>query len=74
LQALARQEGIELAGWRIGAAMFSALEDAEPATDLVEIEQSMLGGPGLWLRAEPDEDPEQADALAALIAIQVGGA
>ena len=28
----------------------------------------MLGGPGLWLRAEPDEDASQADALAAIIA------
>jgi hypothetical protein len=74
LQALARREGIELAGWRIGAEMFRELEEAEPATQLVEIEQASVGGSGLWLRAEPDEDPEQADALAAMIAIQLGGA
>jgi len=74
LQALARREGIELAGWRIGAEMFRALEEAEPATDLVDVDQATVGGSSLWLRAEPDEDPEQADALAAMIAIQLGGA
>ena len=74
LQARARREGIELAGWRIGASMFQSLEEAEPATDLVEIEQAAVGGSGLWLRAEPGDEPEQADALAAMIAIQLGGA
>lgn len=69
LQETGRREGIELAGWRLGAAMFAALETAEPATDLIEIEQAALGGPALWLRAEPDEDPQQADALAAILAI-----
>ena len=33
------------------------------------ISQDMLGGPGLWLRAEPGENREQADALAAIIAM-----
>lgn len=74
LQALARREGIDLAGWRIGAEMFDALETAETSGDLAVIEQSSLGGPGLWLRAEPDEAPEQADALAAMIAIGLTGA
>ena len=54
--------------------MFRELEEAEPATQLIDIEQASVGGSGLWLRAEPDEDPEQADALAAMIAIQLGGA
>ena len=31
----------------------------------------MLGGGGLWLRAEPGEDRAQADALAAIIAIGI---
>ena len=35
--------------------------------DLAPIDQEMLGGSPLWLRAEPDEDPAQADALAAVI-------
>lgn len=64
LQDLARREGIELAGWHLGAEMFSALETADAGADLIEIEQSALGGAALWLRAEPDEDAAQADALA----------
>lgn len=69
LQAQARDQGIELAGWQIGAGLFRDLEAATPAEHLTEIEQADLGGPGLWLRAEPDEDPAQADALAAILAI-----
>lgn len=69
LQAAARAEGIELAGWRIGPTLFSELETAQPDEALTLIEQDALGGPGLWLRAEPEEAPEQADALAALLAI-----
>ena len=62
---------IELAGWCFGSSLFSALVDAElpSAETLTDIPQDVVGGAGLWLRAEPDEDPEQADALAALIAI-----
>ncbi|MFA9200951.1 MAG: hypothetical protein ACEQR8_07140 [Cypionkella sp.] len=67
LAARGRREGIELAGWSLGAELFAALETAEPAASLAPIFQATLGGPGLWLRAEPDEAPEQADALAALI-------
>lgn len=70
LLALGRSEGLTLGGWTLGAAMIRALETAEPAlaTGQSAIAQTMLGGPGLWLRAEPDEDPRQSDALAALIA------
>jgi hypothetical protein len=73
LQTTARGDGIELSGWAIGAAMFRALEDAEPGNALAEIGQDLVGGTGLWRRAEPDEDPEQADGLAALIAIGMSG-
>ncbi|RDC60087.1 hypothetical protein HME9302_01286 [Alteripontixanthobacter maritimus] len=67
----ARIEGMELGGWHIGAQMFRELEAATVAPDAVQavIDQSVIGGAGLWLRAEPDDDPEQADALAAIIAI-----
>jgi hypothetical protein len=70
LLALGRSEGLMLGGWTLGAAMIRALETAEPALAPGQsaIAQAMLGGPGLWLRAEPDEDPRQSDALAALIA------
>lgn len=65
-----RESGLILGGWTIGPAMLRALESAEPALGAgqAEITQTMLGGPGLWLRAEPDEDAAQADALAAIIA------
>ncbi|MFN4019283.1 MAG: hypothetical protein ACK4IC_02065 [Erythrobacter sp.] len=70
LLALGRSEGLVLGGWPLGAAMIRALCDAEPrlADGQSEIAQSALGAPGLWLRAEPGEDPRQADTLAAIIA------
>jgi hypothetical protein len=75
LQALARSEGIETAGWTFGAALFRDLEQAAVPDNplLADIEQDALGGAGLWLRAEPDEDPEQADALAAIVALGLVG-
>lgn len=71
LSSNARTQGIELAGWTIGAAMFSSLEKAVANTDSQQavIHQSDIGGGSLWLRAEPDDDPEQADMLAALVAM-----
>ena len=71
LEKAGRSEGIELAGWSLSSKMFAALSDAEkPASKtLADIPSNAVPGARLWLRAEPDEDPEQADALAALIAI-----
>jgi hypothetical protein len=68
-----RDEGLMLGGWQLGAAMIRVLENAEPvpAPGQTAIVQTQLGGPGLWLRAEPDEDAGQADALAAIIASTV---
>jgi hypothetical protein len=70
LLALGRSEGLVLGGWPLGAGMIRGLADMEPrlAEGQSEIAQSALGGPGLWLRAEPDEDPRQSEALAAIIA------
>lgn len=67
----ARSKGIELAGYRLSAAMAEGLQAALPVArpGMSVIEQEMLGGGGLWLRAEPDEDAGQADALAAVIAV-----
>lgn len=69
-----RAEGLVLGGWAVGARMFAELEDAEPALapGQSDIAQTALGGPGLWLRAEPGEDPGQADRLAAIIAETFG--
>ncbi|GGD93420.1 hypothetical protein GCM10011515_11540 [Tsuneonella deserti] len=72
--ATARRDGIELAGWWIGPGMFKALETATHAASLAMIEQADIGGAGLWLRAEPDEDPEQADKLASILAMGITGA
>ncbi|MCB2066272.1 MAG: hypothetical protein KDE15_06495 [Erythrobacter sp.] len=61
-------EGITLAGLDLGAPMFAALSTGDlPEGKLAEIPQNLLGGPGLWLRAEPAHDPAQADALAQLV-------
>lgn len=71
LEELGRSHGVELAGWPLGAELFAALSDATISTSqfLTDITQENVGGSGLWLRAEPDEDPEQADVIAAIIAI-----
>lgn len=64
-----RLKGLELSGYSCSADLLSGLDGAVPAdsTLQVPIRQSELGGGALWLRSEPAEDPEQADALAALI-------
>lgn len=65
-----RTEGLELAGYQLGGSMIAEFEAAEPALceGQTEIAQSDLGGPGLWLRAEPDHNQDQAEKLAAIIA------
>lgn len=69
-----RRTGLELAGYRLGPDMIRELETAEPSDGaaLANIAQGDLGGAGLWLRAEPDHDPAQADALAALVVAELG--
>jgi hypothetical protein len=64
-----RRAGIELAGYPLGPRLVSELETAEPGggAALANIGQADLGGPGLWLRAEPDHSAEQATALASLV-------
>lgn len=69
-----RKGGLELAGFRLGALMIAELEKAEPVggTALANISQAELGGSGLWLRAEPDHSPEQAEALVSRIIRSIG--
>lgn len=62
-------EGIELTGHRLGAEFIRQIQTLAPPAGASEVGQDMLGGGGLWLRAEPDEDTAQADALAAILAI-----
>jgi hypothetical protein len=68
-----RERGLTLGGYRLGPRMIADLEAPEPAlpAKLRDIAQGDLGGPGLWLRAEPDYDPRQADALAAIVAMEL---
>ena len=68
-----RERGLELAGYRLGPEMVAALTEADlPAPGRQrDIAQSDIGGPGLWLRAEPEHDPKQADALAAIVAMEL---
>jgi hypothetical protein len=65
-----REAGLEIAGYQLGPEMIRELELAEPSggAALANIAQADLGGAGLWLRAEPDHDPAQAEALAAIVA------
>ena len=73
LTELALKQGIELAGHRLGPAFISQFQSLTPPVGLLmhDIPQDMVGGAGLWLRAEPDEDRQQADALAAIVAIGI---
>ena len=73
LLASGRKEGLGLAGYRLGPDMIAELDEAEfvPTPQTRLIEQVEIGGSPLWLRAEPTDDPEQADALAALIAVSL---
>lgn len=73
LLAEGRERGLELAGYRLGPAMVAALAAAElPTANLQrDVSQGDVGGPGLWLRAEPEHDPKQADALAAIVAMEL---
>jgi len=69
-----RREGLTLGGWSLGPEFLRELESASPTPNVSQstIDQAQLGGSGLWLRAEPDEDAGQAAALAKLIADTVG--
>ncbi len=64
-----RNHGLELAGYRLSAALVAGLDAAlhEDEGQRV-IRLSDLGGSALWLRSEPGEDPVQSAALARLIA------
>ncbi|MDE8653545.1 hypothetical protein [Novosphingobium album (ex Liu et al. 2023)] len=72
LMELALREGIELTGHRLGAEFVRQFEQLVPGTDprIGQIAQEAIGGSGLWLRAEPGESPTQADALAAILALE----
>lgn len=66
-----RAEGLVLSGWALGADFIDEFMRMEPPAALraTTVDQDMLGGGGLWLRAEPGEDAAQAEALAAVIMV-----
>jgi hypothetical protein len=68
-----RVSGLTLAGWDLGATLITELENGEfePHAGHKVIEPADVGGQLLWLRAENDFDPEQADALASLICAEI---
>lgn len=68
LMAEGLQSGLSLAGYRLSAEFLQQFQLLAPELSTT-IEQETVGGGGLWLRAEPDEDRHQADALAAVLAI-----
>ena len=69
----ARDQGIEIAGFPLSPEFWREFEPMIAAQNARVIEQAEVGGSGLWLRAEPDEAPEQADALAAILTWGVTG-
>ena len=70
LLAQGREHGLELAGYRLGAAFLAEFAELEADTaGRMTITPDLLGGPPLWLRAEPAESADQSDALAAIVAV-----
>ncbi len=67
------EAGLELGGYQLSAGMLRDLQAivVPDGVGLTVVEQEMIGGSPLWLRAEPDEDRAQADALAAVISIGI---
>jgi hypothetical protein len=63
------KHGLDLAGFTLSGEMIRQLHEAQTADEagLTSIGQDLVGGRPLWLRAEPDHDPAQADALAAIV-------
>ena len=65
LLALGAKDGLTLAGYELGPTMLAGLSEAQAGDS--DISQTALGGPGLWLRAEPSHDAAQAVKLAGIL-------
>ena len=74
LLARGRMRGLDLAGYPLGPVMVTQLaaETAPQTGALPVIAQSQLAAPGLWQRAEPDEDAAQSARLATIIVQSLG--
>lgn len=64
----ARESGLWIAGYDISPSLFTGLLEAQQCEAAITLQGGDLGGPGLWLRAEPSEAPEQSQRFADLIA------
>jgi len=64
LLAIGQAKGVALAGYDLGAAMMRDLLTAEVPLPTASVAQADVGGGGLWLRAEPAHEPQQAYRLA----------
>ncbi|MCW1428143.1 hypothetical protein [Novosphingobium sp. JCM 18896] len=64
------ESGLNLAGFALSPDFIDEFQHLTGQVSKV-IEQDTIGGGGLWLRADPGEDREQADALAAILAIGI---
>lgn len=73
LVALGIAEGLDLSGHRLSSEFLNEFQNLEAISSnhISTIDQEALAGGGLWLRAEPDENREQADALAAILTIGI---
>lgn len=71
LLAAGSMAGLELSGFRLGAEFLRQFRSLVPGSGFAEISQDMVGGGGLWLRAEPSDDRGQADALAAALVVGI---
>lgn len=67
------EHGLTASGYQLGADFLRRFQSLIPPVTprIAEIDQEMVGGGGLWLRAEPGEDRAQADALAAIVAVGI---
>lgn len=65
--ATGREEGLCLVGYDCSAQLIKDLEQAVSGNADLQIEQTGIGGPGLWLRAEPAEDRQQSEKLAKIV-------
>lgn len=65
--------GLELAGSFLSGETLRQLGGLKPdgRDEMTVIEHSTIGGAPLWLRAEPDFDPAQADVLATLVSMSL---
>ncbi|HMO69609.1 MAG TPA: hypothetical protein PKE25_13335, partial [Novosphingobium sp.] len=73
LLAQGQADGLELSGYALCAAFLREFPSLVPPVSphLSTIDQAMLGGSALWLRAEPGFERAQADALAAIVAVGI---